>query len=103
MAAIASSLFPLPVWADFIIPAIGMESADQDGVGFTTTTVGHAVIVDTVLTGFGARWRNFIKAKLRSQNVLLALLLLPAVMGRFSQVVVGVSEGVGASIHGSRA
>jgi hypothetical protein len=78
----ASSLdsgFFLPIRASpFILPAEGMNAADQDSSGFAVIAIGNAVIVRTTYTGFGTGRGHIGKSKLRSQNMTLALKALPA-------------------------
>jgi len=57
------------------------------------------VIVFATLTGFGAGGANFSEAELRSQDMLLALLSVPAIIGSFSKQIIGLAKGILGDVH----
>lgn len=64
----------------------------------TTVAVGNAVVVITSLANFRARRGDIVESQLRSQNLLLALLLVPVRVGNLLREVIG-SESVLGSVH----
>lgn len=66
-----------PVWTDILAPAVGVEATDERRPSLAMT-VGHAVVVNAALASFGTRERCSGEPHLRSQNVAIAGLAMPA-------------------------
>lgn len=77
-----------PVWAVIVLPAIGVQGADQNGA-IASIPVGHAMVMMAALTGFGTREGNIVEPKLRSQNMHFALLTMPTGTVCLAKAIVG--------------
>lgn len=82
-----------------LLPAIGMEPADEDGAGCTAIPVGDAVVICTALTHLGACGAAVAKAELRSQNMAFALKSMPALMVGHAEAIVGLAERILSNVH----
>lgn len=76
-----------------------MDAADQQRATVSGLTIGDAMVVDTAPAGRWARGCNVGKAKLRSQDVELALVSMPAEVGRPAETIVSSSKRIVRSIH----
>lgn len=77
-----------------------MQTTNKWGAIFLSIAVGNTVVVSTALAGTGAGGRGVVKAKLRSQNVALALHSVPSGIVSFAEKIVDFAKGVLGSVHG---
>ena len=83
----------MPIWTDLTLPTKGMKATNQEGA-IAAVAVGNAMVVDTALANPGTSLRRFGKAQLRSQDMQLALIAVPAGMGRLPKTIVGPRVGI---------
>lgn len=66
-----------------------MKAADQQRAAIAGLSVGNAVVMGAALAGLGTGGRHIGESELRSQDMELALMAMPADMGGFSKATVG--------------
>lgn len=89
-----------PVGAKVTKPAQGMDCADQNRA-LITIAIGDAVVMGAALANFGALGFCFTKTKLRSQNMELTLVSMPAGMVSSTKTSISPLKASVRSIHRS--
>lgn len=84
------------------LPTIGVKPANQGRSGFAAIAIGKPVVVGATHTGFGTGRGNITKPMLRSQNMALTLLAMPASIVSFPKEIVDFPERVLGGIHDRR-
>lgn len=76
-----------------------METADQQRAAIAGLPIGDPMVVGTTSTDRRLRGRNVGKTKLRSQNVELALVAMPALLRRSPETIISFLKRIVSSIH----
>jgi len=91
-----------PVWALLAgLPPKGMNATNEWSALVLAVSIGHTVIVDTALAGFGAGRGHIGKAQLRSQNVAFTLQSLPPGMVSLPKEIMNLAKRILSSVHNS--
>ncbi len=77
-----------------LLPTIGVKATDQQTASTATVSVGNPVVVGTAFTSFWAGRPHIPKPKLRSEDMLLALLPMPVGVVCFPKRIVRTLERV---------